>query len=108
MLDWLNVVENTAHPRRREETLPEPCVLYPHREIFEDLRCSGERLLRFAGLPATLVDLADPASDLPQFARQPDLLGESFGFSQPTQGSFGVAFPLAEDCQGAQVIYPIP
>ena len=100
--------EHAAYPRRREETLPEPVVLYPRRETFEDMRRSGERLVRLAGLPAPLVDLADPRPDLPEFARQPYLLGEGFGFSQPTQGSFGVAFPLAQDRQGAKVRHPIP
>ncbi len=75
------MLEHATHPRRREETLPEPCVLYPRREIFEDPRCSGERLVRLFDLPAPLVELADPASDLPEFAWQPDLLDESFGFS---------------------------
>src|SRR3712207_4174912 len=102
------MLEHATYPRRREETLLEPRVLYPRCEIFEDLRCSGERLLRLAGLPAPLVELADPASDLPQFAWQPNLLGESFGFSQPTQGSLGVAFPLVKDRQGVKVGHPIP
>src|ERR671917_322917 len=102
------MLEHATYPRRREETLPEPFVLYPRREIFEDMRRSGERLVRLAGLPAPLVDLADPRPDLPEFARQPYLLGEGFGFSQPTQGSFGVAFPLAQNRQGAKVGHPIP
>src|ERR671916_1755213 len=104
----LMMLEHAKYPRRREKTLPEPFVLYPRREIFEDMRRSGERLVRLAGLPAPLVDLADPRPDLPEFARQPYLLGEGFGFSQPTQGSFGVAFPLAQDRQGAKVGHLIP
>src|SRR5436190_2216930 len=102
------MLEHATYPSRREEIFPEPRVLYPRCEIFEDLHGSGERLLGLAGLLAPLVNLADPASDLPQLARQSDLLCESFGFSQPTQGPVGAAFPLAEDCQGAQVRYPIP
>src|SRR3712207_3256971 len=102
------MLENATYPRRREETLSEPRVLYLRREIFEVLRCSGERLLRLAGLPAPIVEIADPRPDLPQFAGQPDLLGESFGLSQPSYGTFGIAFPLAEDCQGAKVGHPIP
>src|SRR5215212_6190806 len=101
-------LEHATYPRRREETLPEPRVLYPRRQILEDLRGSGERLVRLVDLPAPLVQLTDPASDLPQFVWQPDLLGESFGFSQPTQGSLGVAFPLVEERQGAKVGHPIP
>ncbi len=50
------ILEHATYPRRREETLPEPSVLYLCREIFEDLRCSGERLARLAGLPAPLVE----------------------------------------------------
>ena len=69
------MLEHATYPRRREETLPEPRLLYPRREIFEDLRCSGERLPRLLGLPAPLVQLADPALDLPKFPRQSDLLG---------------------------------
>src|ERR671921_120135 len=95
--------EHAAYPRRREETLPEPFVLYPRREILEGPRRSGERLPRLADLPASLVELADPRPDLPKFAGQPDLLGEGFGFSQPDQGSLGVAFPLAQSRQGAKV-----
>src|SRR5919112_2297440 len=102
------MLEHATYPRRREETLPEPRIFYPRRQIFEDLRCPGERLVRLAGLPTPLVEFADPCPHLPQFARQPDLLGEGFGFSQPTQGSFGVAFPLAQDRQGAKVRHPIP
>src|SRR5918998_782584 len=100
--------EHATYPRRREETLPEPRVLYLRRKIFEDLRCFGERLPRLADLPAPLVELADPGPYLPQFAWHPDLFGESFGFSQPTQGSFGVAFPIVQDRQGAKVGHPIP
>ena len=47
----LMMLEHAKYPRRREETLPEPFVLYPRREIFEDLRCSGKRLLRLADQP---------------------------------------------------------
>src|ERR687893_469963 len=97
------MLEHATYPRRREESLPEPCVLYPRREISEDLRRSGERLVRLAGLPAPLVELADPRPHLPKFAWQPDLLGESFGFSQPTYGSLIIAFPLVQDRQGAKV-----
>ena len=53
------MLEYATYPRRREETLPEPRVLYPRREIFEGLRCSGERLVRLAGLPAPLIKLAN-------------------------------------------------
>src|SRR5215203_54236 len=72
------------------------------------MRRLGERLLSLANLPAPLVELADLHPHLPQFARQPDLLGESFGLSQPIQGSFSVACPLLEDREGAKVGYPIP
>ncbi len=72
------MLEHATYPRRREETLPEPRVLYPRREIFEDLRCSGERLLRLAGLPAPLVELADPRLHLPQFVWRPDLRSASY------------------------------
>src|ERR671910_2539475 len=102
------MLEHATYPRRREEPLPEPFVLDHRREIFEDLRRSGERPLRLVGLPATLVKLADPRLDLPKFARQPDLLGEGLGFSQPTQSPFGVTFPLAQDRHGAKVRHPIP
>src|ERR671916_3283739 len=102
------MLEHATYPGRREETLPEARVLYPRREILEDLRRSGERLVRLASLPAPLVELADPRPDLPQFAWQPDLLGESFGFSEPTQCTFGVAFPLVKDRQGAKVGHQIP
>src|SRR5918997_3621081 len=104
----LVVLENATYPRRREETLPEPRVPYPRREILEDLRCSGERLPRLLGLPAPLVQLADLHPDLPQFAWQTDLLGESFGLSQLGYGTLGIAFPLAEDRKGAKVGHPIP
>jgi hypothetical protein len=45
------MLEQATYPRRRVETLPDPRVLYPRRELFEDLRRSGERLARFADLP---------------------------------------------------------
>ena len=61
------MLEHATYPGRREETLPEPHVFYPRCEIFEDMRCSGERLLRLGDLPAPLVELADPALDLPEF-----------------------------------------
>src|SRR5918998_3932328 len=102
------MLEHTTYPRRREEPLPELFVLYLRRQILEDLRRSGERLVRLFGLPAPFMKLANPGSHLPQFAWQPDLLGESFGLSQPTQGSFDVAFPLAQDRQGAKVGHLIP
>src|SRR5918998_2881925 len=71
------------------------------------MRCSGERLLRLADLLTPLLEFADFRPDLPQFARQPDLLCECFGLSQPTQGTFVVAFPLVKDPQGAKVSHPI-
>ena len=77
----LMMLEHATYPMRRDETLPESFVLYPRREIFEDLRCPGERLVRLACLPTPLVEFADPCPHLPQFARQPDLLGKTFGFS---------------------------
>ena len=102
------MLEHATYPRRREETLPEPRVIYLRREIPQGLRRSGERPLRLTGLPAPLVQLADTASDLPQFARQPHLLGEGFGFSQPIQCSCGLAFPLVKDRQRAQAGHPVP
>ncbi len=69
------MLEHATYPRRREKTLPEPFLLYLRREISQGLRCLRERLVRLVNLPTPLVDLADPASDLPKFARQSDLSG---------------------------------
>ena len=69
------MLEHAMYPRRREETLPKPRVLYTRGQIFEDLLCSGERLLRLAGLPAPLVKITNFALDLPDFPWHSDLLG---------------------------------
>src|SRR5919202_6413117 len=100
--------EHAAHLRRREETLPKLIVPYLFREHSQVLLRSGERCARLAGLPTPLMEPADPTLDLPQFARQSDLLGESFGFVQLAYRSFQLAFPLAQDRQGAKVGHPIP
>ena len=51
-----------------------------------------------AFLPAPLVKLSDSALDLPEFPRQPDLLGQGVSFVQVIYRPFGVAFELAKDC----------
>src|ERR687893_1470182 len=102
------MLEHATYPRSREETLPEPSVLYPRREHSQGLRRPGEHLSRLLGLPAPLVKIADPALDLPKFPRRPDLLGERFGFAQVIYRPFRVAFPFAQDRKGAKVGHPIP
>jgi hypothetical protein len=97
------MLEHATYPRRREEPLPEPFVLDLRRQISQGPRCSEERLLRLADLPAALVELADPRLDLPQFAWQADLLGKRFDFVQVTYRPFRVAFPLAQDRKGTKV-----
>src|SRR5918997_5153903 len=102
------MLEHATYPRSREETLPEPRVLYPRREHSQGLRRPGEHLSRLLGLPAPLVKIADPALDLPKFPRLPDLLGERFGFAQVIYRPFRVAFPFAQDRKGAKIGHPIP
>ena len=53
----LVVLDHATHPRRREETFPEPFVFDLRRQISQGLRCSGERLVRLVGLPTSLTNL---------------------------------------------------
>ncbi len=91
------MLEHATYPRRREETFPEPFVLYPRREIFEDMRRSEERLVRLAGLPVALEEFAEPASNLPQFTRRSALLDESFGLAESTNSPHRIAPPLVKN-----------
>jgi hypothetical protein len=67
--------EHAAYLRRRKESLPKLFIPDLLGELSQGLRRSGERCARFFDLPTPLVKLADPALDLPEFPRQPDLLG---------------------------------
>ena len=100
--------EHPADPRRRKKTLPQSFILDLPGKRSQRLRRSGINLPRLAGLPAPLVDLADPRPYLPEFPWQPDLLGERFGFVQVIHRPFRVTFPHFQNRQRAKVGHPVP